>query len=318
MAPARRTPLRRGFTLVELLTVIGIIILLLAILLPVVSQVRVRANVANTQQQMSRIMSACMNYYHEFNSYPGPLADSQIQGANFVAAANISNVQPAANQITSSENLVLGLLYYLKPPTGTGSANPQITFIPDNATGANQSKTNHDPVSLNYLHPATYHFIDYLPDELSAGPSGLMGNVDVTKKVAPAKDSSVPEFVDKIPDPMPILYLRAKPGASRIVTATRTPAGQQAQYDFSQLAPYGFTQVQANGTSGANTDAANPDQGFDPPVGTLPAGDTRTPLTTYFMNPNIAGQAKGKDGFILISAGPDRKYGTKDDIIVSP
>ena len=34
----------------------------------------------------------------------------------------------------------------------------------------------------------------------------------------------------------------------------------------------------------------------------------------YFTNPAVANSPRSKDGYILISAGPDRIYGTNDDI----
>ena len=72
---------RGGFTLIELLVVIGIILLLVSILMPVVSRDRLAAYDASTQSQMQRIMQACQSYYHDWNSYPGPIPNSQLQGA---------------------------------------------------------------------------------------------------------------------------------------------------------------------------------------------------------------------------------------------
>lgn len=37
-------------------------------------------------------------------------------------------------------------------------------------------------------------------------------------------------------------------------------------------------------------------------------------LYPYLTNPTIANTPRNKDGYILISAGPDRIYGTDDDI----
>src|SRR4051794_23285258 len=62
---------RRGFTLVELLVVIGIIALLIGILIPVVSRVRQAAHGANTKSLMQKISAACSAYQLTFNAYPG-------------------------------------------------------------------------------------------------------------------------------------------------------------------------------------------------------------------------------------------------------
>ena len=50
----------------------------------------------------------------------------------------------------------------------------------------------------------------------------------------------------------------------------------------------------------------------------LASGNPASGSSYYFMNPNIGGSVRGKDGFMLISAGIDRTYGTTDDIIVTP
>ena len=52
---------RRGFTMIELLVVVGIVVLLLAILLPVVNQVRKKAFVAQTEAEMVASCSTCIN-----------------------------------------------------------------------------------------------------------------------------------------------------------------------------------------------------------------------------------------------------------------
>jgi len=74
------TSKRSAFTLLELLVVIGIIVLLAAILVPVVSQVRMKGYVTTTQAQMQRIAGAIQAYYHDFKSYPGPLANAALNG----------------------------------------------------------------------------------------------------------------------------------------------------------------------------------------------------------------------------------------------
>jgi len=309
MKSASPTRKRRGFTLIELLVVIGIILLLLAILLPVVSQVRTRAYQATTQSQMSRIMAACQSYFHDFNSYPGPVANVYLKGAS--GGADPKAPLAVAGQITSSENLVLGLLGMLTPATTLGG---RPTFVP-------LPTAPHDVLSLNPLHPQSYHYIDYVADELDSGKSN---SLDFMTKVNPT-DSSVPEFVDRFPDHAPILYVRANVGNPGVASAD-----DKTQYDYQALSPYGCSVLLSDGTSKQFP--------FDQTyftsmsafvIGTPTLADAvATPFSDwngangkndgFFQNPNISGSARGKDGFVLISAGVDRTYGTHDDIIVTP
>jgi len=317
MTSVRQPRLRKGFTLLEMLVVIGIITLLAAILIPVVSQVRMRAFVAQTQGEMARLMMACQSYYHDYNAYPGPLANNSIVGAPSIVDAKIQvdqNASPAptavtGTTITSSENLVLGLLGLLSAyPSAPAPNVPAAIYTPP--------PPKHDPMSLNFLRPSTHHYLDFLPAEIPvAGATGAdyfayattqggMYQADYNPNPGPpphndpetVSDSGLPEFIDHIPNPMPILYMRANRGA----TAIAAPDGT-ATYNYLQLKPYGFIQVKAD----------------DFPA---PAGFTETHggWDVYLMNPSLLNQPRGKDAFVLIDAGPDRLFGTKDDIIVTP
>ena len=75
----RHKPSRVGFTLVELLVVIGIIVLLISILLPMVNRAyrqAVRTSMAADLQVISQALEA---YDHDFGSYPKP--DATIPSA---------------------------------------------------------------------------------------------------------------------------------------------------------------------------------------------------------------------------------------------
>ena len=81
---------RGGFTLVELLVVIGIIVVLIGIMLPAISKIRLAAKATATDGQIKKIMSAIENYRQAHQSFPGP--------------------QGLTNVTTGTENLVLGLI----------------------------------------------------------------------------------------------------------------------------------------------------------------------------------------------------------------
>ena len=67
---------RRGFSLIELLVVIGIIALVLAMLLPVLSGLRVAARRAVCSSRLRDLSMACIQYRDQYGRYPEP----QLQG----------------------------------------------------------------------------------------------------------------------------------------------------------------------------------------------------------------------------------------------
>src|SRR5688500_19158057 len=75
---SHRTPQHRGFTTIELLVVIGIIVPLISLLIPVVGKVRDSARATDTAAWVQQLGGAIEAYHADFRAYPGPLADSQI------------------------------------------------------------------------------------------------------------------------------------------------------------------------------------------------------------------------------------------------
>ena len=277
-------PRPHGFTLIELLVVIGIIVVLMGILIPVASHVRKSAYAASTQSQLLVIQQGIEAYQQVFGSYPGPVADNLL-----LPAMNPAN---AGGPLTSSENLVLGLLGGFKVAAPL-TVPPTIQYDATLVGGG--------PSSLNPLKVQRYQsFVDPISaglDPIKNGTVWLKWSDPAHANVNPGQfsDSPLPEFVDRFPDALPILYIRARVGATNVVPNFPT-AGAPAAYNPAQLYMYPFAIKNPNGLVKQPTpvDFTNPQDYF----GSL-------------ANINVPRQ---KDGYMLISAGIDRIYGTADDL----
>jgi prepilin-type N-terminal cleavage/methylation domain-containing protein len=292
---------RRGFTLVELLVVIGIIALLVGILVPTVSKVRQSVHGANTRALMQKIAAASSAYQLTFNSYPGIMPNSYypgVAGGWFTDQANYKN-------FTQSEDLVVALAGGLKMDQATGKFDFDAQYL-------GQGPTNFNPLSTTKAHSA---FIAADPNDLSpkdAAGHYMIGSPD-GGTTPPAndlnqpfvKDSAAPEFMDKYPEPRPIIYVRANRGATSsgatiIAPSPATPGASSYHYNYGAIAAYLNT---GDTTEPLSQPPAVPNVATDPTV-------------KYFTSEQSTTSAKFAGTYILISAGPDRKFGTADDIIM--
>jgi len=242
-----------GFTLVELLVVIGIIVILIGILLPVFHKVRTSAQGADTKNWINELSSAIERYQQDFHAYPGPLAniemdlgDTQPQityypsgntsvfPGGFQYAANLptgvydtttQSQTDAAKHFTMSENLVLGLLGGLHIDSASMALTP-----PNPALDYDPSAVGGGPVSLSTVLPPKRYppYLDskQLSWQILNPAYGKTGHF--YDGSGAANDSLIPCFVDRYTDPMPIIYMRAKVGSNPSV-----PVGSSGMFSNS-------------------------------------------------------------------------------------
>jgi prepilin-type N-terminal cleavage/methylation domain-containing protein len=301
---------RRGFTLVELLVVIGIIALLIGILVPVVAKVRQTAYVANTRNLLQKISAACTSYQLVFHSAPGIMPNAlydfdYTSGTPAkVKAADAFTTPETYKYFTQSEDLVVslsgGVVKNLAVPgSGLDFKSQYLGQGPTNFNPPNPGKSAAfiaaDPADLSPIPPA---------DATDAPPKLTLGDPGNGLNQLWVKDSMVPEFMDKFPDARPVIYVRANPGAAN---GSATAAAQIISpsynagyhYNYRAFAPY-----------------LNFDPAADEPLNNKKMPTMQPEVISYFTSEQSSSTAKYAGTYILISAGLDRKFGTSDDIIM--
>jgi type II secretory pathway pseudopilin PulG len=284
-----------------MLVVIGIIVVLMAILVPVVSRMRIAVQTANTNAMLQRISAGINNYFNDFNAYPGLIANAKFNPTTPTFPHRL-----VPNQ-TQSEDLVLALL-------GGGRANGSAATGYD--IGFDPQAVGQGPVTINSRNVGKKNpYFAKRDEELTPAPGGKLGGDPNNKpEFVYVLDSEVPEFMDVYPEPRPILYMRCNAGIPKSrfdVDAQQRILGPQGGFD---AARYGYNwdtiQMYLKTPSKGFADPKTAD--FGGRVPTRPSSEKE--LFQYFAGPS-GDMPRNAGSYMLISAGPNRLFGDGDDII---
>jgi prepilin-type N-terminal cleavage/methylation domain-containing protein len=346
----RRRSVRRGFSLVELLTVVAIIVLLIGILVPAVNAVRRNARNTATKATISTLSTGLETFRADQQiggAYPPSAPDSvgatgsrlrpyevsnPYAGGTYGAGARYVGITGAGLLVWSLAGADLlgtpgfrtfrsGSRYWSEDTDATGDASSHGAYALD--------ETSREPLTPRYGPYVDLSKVDvtaWNPNATVTG--GHAGSFEIpaeTEAMEAIGDDPYkrghPMFLDSFGGP--ILYWRADPAGFQI--ADRSPIDDDAQgnmrgiYHFRDNDPLLDSSKRPLVLSAAN----KPHRlFFEYPAPILPEDiDTQAEIGTnsfaaYIRNKSIEARVSPykPDSFLLISAGADGIFGTGDDL----
>lgn len=280
---------KAGFTIVELLTVMSIIVILLSLLLPSLQIVRRQARVVGQKNQFRNIDSGLALYESDFDEYPDSRA-IDVDGDPYCGAMKLGEV------MAGQDGLGFHLDSKLKADDGTGQTElyppTQTTPYPDWYIENLRSRKEYLEIkdveicSLMDLYTSISGTVPPDPNEVAM-------LCDVFKSVRNVKTSRRMG--------MPILYYRAN--TSKMMHDVDQPDNPDNIYNY--LDNHWFL------------DAGLPwNPAEDHPLFQTPTGQPGEEFYKLTRDKDVVPieRPHNKDSYILISAGWDGIYGTRDDV----
>ena len=340
---------RSGFTLVELLTVIAIISLLIAIVVPALSAARDQARRVSVAGQIKSLENGAEMFQGDNRVYP------QSNGKN-PFEPDSSNVYLSGAQWLALQLVGADLRGYVKPVSSNdvapvGNPDGKIDHLdwlewysPTSTSDATRSGRYVTPGPKSVIPPRRYKEesnpgADDLPPQLTQGAQGGTSQYN---------NERLPFFMDTYG--FPIVYYRATPGAKTPISIDSNANLKRGVYDQSDNAVFtGNDMSSPNGVNpigmvpgwdfasvgatfpimGGAMQVIHPmcQLGYNPSQPTKWQNDARYSFGHAILDKTIFDTSKttganpdgrlwphNADRFILISPGRDGRYGTDDDI----
>ena len=342
---------KRAFSLVELLTVVAIITLLIAILVPAVNKVRETAKRTATQTTLSTLDTG-LNMFRQDQQIGGLLppsaSDFMDTGGQLIYSVRNPHSQLTGN-LADIEISGAGLLVWamagadllgcpgFKQFGGVGSYWGQRTS--DNPSASNLGAYAMNSTTREPIYARAAPFIDLSKVTISkwnpnAATQDGVGSFEIPAETETAEATQIsprrrnyPMFIDDFGGP--ILYWRADPAGKTITDISPTDpdvsgANRHLRGAFHYRDNADLLDQNRNPLT-LTPKNENQRLFFNYPVLVDPQNDLNITLTDqnfahYIRNANVTAKITpyNTDTFLLISAGPDGLFGTADDIANFP
>ncbi len=293
---------RRGFTITELIVVIGVIAVLAGILLAAMGGVRRKAMSTRTESTMTEFSKACDTFQLEHGRYPGVVPEDVLADTD-------------VPKLSGTENALLDLMggARVSSPTFTDADFGILVGEVIDLGGGWTLKVNLDLMGAGPLINGTPYAPYFTPQDsvlVAMKSDGDSAPYPFGRQAgAPVLDRQIPELMDAWGQPI-VFVRRARPSGPLVALGPITGNQVRPQFYMNSMKPY---------TTSAVLGEFGKDQNVLSILNSAP--DKEATFAQIMRHPSLgsygsiaeaqAGTARG--AYILFSAGPDGIYFSKTD-----